>query len=245
MRPFATQLNQALASQRMNKIVYLILIQLLLFSINVEAQESICYGTTKNGSLKNGVKLPSSGVNFTSYGNLPELSGRTYVHSVVKNIVIESYKKLYKTNPNKKYKYAESGFKNGGKFRPHKTHQNGLSIDFMVPVLDKNNKSVYFPTNPFNKYGYNVNFDANGINENYKIDFDAIGAHIVALNEAAINNGVGIWRVIFAPELQGKLYATKYGKYIKKNIKIPTKKSWVRHDEHYHVDFKIKCKPEN
>jgi len=227
----------------MNKIIYLIFINIVFISFSVEAQESTCYGTTKNGRLENGVKLPSSGSNFISYGNVPALIGRTYVHSIVKKIIIESYKELNKKNPEKLYKYAESGFKKGGKFRPHKTHQNGLSIDFMVPVLDKNNKSVYFPTNAFNKYGYNVNFGINGKNENYKIDFEALGAHIVALNKVAKKNGVGLWRVIFAPELQGELYATKHGYYIKNNIKIPTKKSWVRHDEHYHVDFKVNCKP--
>ncbi|MDH5765520.1 MAG: replication initiation protein, partial [Gammaproteobacteria bacterium] len=28
----------------------------------------------------------------------------------------------------------------------------------------------------------------------------------------------------------------------KKNIQFSTKRSWVRHDEHYHVDFSIPCK---
>lgn len=227
----------------MKIVIYIATVNILLISFNAEAQESTCYGTTKNGRLEKGVKLPSSGSNFTSYGNVPELVGRTYVHSIVKKVVIESYKELSKSVPNKLFKYAETGFEKGGKFRPHKTHQNGLSIDFMVPVTDKNNKSVYFPTNALNKYGYNVNFNKNGKNKNFKIDFDSLAAHIVALNKAALNNGIELWRVIFAPDLQGKLYATKYGSYVKNNIKIPTKKSWVRHDEHFHVDFKVKCKP--
>ncbi len=168
--------------------------------------------------------------------------GRNYVHSLVKTIILESYDELSKSQPDKVFKYAETGFKNGGEFKPHKTHQNGLSVDFMVPVLDKNNKSVVLPTNLKNKYGYAIEFNKNGTNKHYKIDFKAMAAHILALDKAAKKYGVSLWRVIFAPDLQKQLYATQNGKTIKNTIKIPTKKSWVRHDEHYHVDFAIPCK---
>ena len=227
----------------MKNITWLTIIYIWLVSFNTEEKESTCYGTTKNGRLENGVKLPVSGKNFISYSNATELESRTYVHSIVKKVVIESYAELNKVNPKKLFKYAETGFKNGGKFSPHKTHQNGLSIDFMVPVLDKNNKPTYFLTVAENQYGYDVDFNEQGENENLKIDFESLGAHIVALHKASLNNNIELWRIIFAPDLQDELYDTKYGNYIKSNIKIPTKKSWVRHDEHFHVDFKIKCKP--
>jgi penicillin-insensitive murein endopeptidase len=99
------------------------------------------------------------------------------------------------------------------------------------------------PTNVFNKYGYNIEFDAEGNFEDYRIDFEALGAHIVALHKAALQRGFDLWRVIFDPRLQEKLFATNYGGYIKQHINIPTKKSWVRHDDHYHVDFSMDCQP--
>lgn len=213
-----------------------------MFSGFTHAIQSTCYGTTKKGKLENGVKLPGKGKNFISYGNFPELAGRTYVHSIVKDVVVEAYNKLYLSHPDKVFKYAETGFIEGGLFKPHKTHQNGLSIDFMVPVINTTGESLHFSTNAFNKYGYNVEFDKDGKFEEYKIDFEALGAHIVALHKASLNNKINVWRVLFAPDLQDKLYATKYGSYIKNNIHIPDKKSWVRHDEHYHVDFKVNCK---
>jgi penicillin-insensitive murein endopeptidase len=49
--------------------------------------------------------------------------------------------------------------------------------------------------------------------------------------------------VIFDPKLAGSLYKTSYGYYLKEKITIPLKKSWVRHDEHYHVDFALACRP--
>jgi len=50
----------------------------LLYVGEVVAIESTCFGTTKNGRLENGVQLPSKGVNFISYGTVPEIVGRTH-----------------------------------------------------------------------------------------------------------------------------------------------------------------------
>lgn len=215
---------------------------LTIFSSVMFATESICHGTTSNGRLENGVKLPHSGTNYTSYSSTAEFLGRTYVHSKVHDIIIASYQYLETIAPSKVYKYAESGFEEGGKFSPHKTHQNGLSVDFMVPVLDKNGKSVHLPTNPFNKFGYNIEFDQKGRYDEFTLDYEAMAAHIMSLHKVAGNEGVKIWRVIFDPKLQPFLFKTKYGNYLKKNIHFSQRRSWVRHDEHYHVDFIVKCK---
>jgi penicillin-insensitive murein endopeptidase len=178
-----------------------------------------------------------------SYGSVPELAGRTYVHRKVRDVIVSAYETLGKENAGKVFKYAESGSKLGGQFPPHKTHQNGLSVDFMVPVLDEKGNSVHLPTNPFNEYGYGIEFDEHGRFENYQIDYEALGAHIVALHRSAKSHGTGIWRVLFVPRLQPYLYKTKYGDYIRSNVTIPTKRSWRPHDEHIHVDFAIECRP--
>lgn len=140
------------------KILRSSMLILSLFSYAAIAEESTCYGTTSKGRLENGIELPSSGKNFVGYSDIARLAGRTYVHTQVKNIIINAYKSLETEQPNKVFKYAETGFEDGGQFKPHKTHRNGLSVDFMTPVKDESDRS------------------------------------------------------------------------------------WVRHDEHYHVDFKISCK---
>lgn len=202
---------------------------------------SVCYGTTSNGRLENGVKIPSSGANFESYSQLAGILGRTYVHSTVRDIILDAYSVLETTQPGKLYKFAESGFEDGGEFSPHKTHRNGLSVDFMVPVIDSNGQSVLLPTHAFNKWGYAIEFDTKGKVDDLSMDFTAMAAHIVALDQAARKKGVGLWRVIFDPELQPNLLKTEFGPYLKKHIQFSTRKSWVRHDEHYHVDFQIEC----
>ena len=207
------------------------------------AKQSTCYGTTKRGRIEDAVKLPDSGPNFVSYGNIPELAGRTYVHSKVRDVIVSAYESLEKEQPGKVFKYAETGTKLGGSFWPHKTHQNGLSVDLMVPVLDENGISVHLPTNPLNEYGYAIEFDEQGRYEGYRIDFDALGALIVALHKSASRHGIGLWRVLFVPNLQPYLYKTAYGDYIRANITIPSKRSWRPHDEHIHVDFVVKCLP--
>ena len=187
--------------------------------------------------------MPPSGPNFVSYGTAPKLAGRTYVHSTVRDVIIAAYRRLEREQPGKVFKYAETGFREGGEFKPHKTHRNGLSVDFMVSVTDSKGRSVHLPTHPLNRYGYDIEFDKNSQFEGYTIDYEALAGHIAALHKAAQEHGIGIWRVIFDPNLTPNLYRTKSGEYIKRNIEIPTKASWVRHDEHYHVDFKVECKP--
>lgn len=208
------------------------------------ASESVCYGTTSKGRLEGGVKLPAKGKNFVSYSKTAELLGRTYVHSTVKEIILMSYAQLEKEMPGKVFKYAETGFKGGGQFKPHKTHRNGLSADFMTPVIDKQGKSVHLPTHMFNKFGYSIEFDKQGVYGEFEIDYEALAAHVVSLHKSAVAKGVDLWRVIFDPELQPRLMDTKYGEYLKKNVQFSQKRSWVRHDEHYHVDFDIPCKSE-
>ena len=219
-----------------------ILLLLILSPSVILAKTSTCFGTTSNGRLTNGVQLPAEGENFTGYSTVARLAGRTYVHSEVKKIILQSYAALEKEHPDKVFKYAETGFAEGGEFKPHKTHRNGLSVDFMTPVKTSKGQSVHLPTHPLNRFGYNIEFDEAGRYDNLTIDYTAMAAHIVALHKAARANGYDLWRVIFDPKLQPNLFQTHYGEYLEDNIRFSVKRSWVRHDEHYHVDFTIPCK---
>lgn len=205
------------------------------------ATQSTCHGTTDRGRLDNGWQLPSSGDNFAAYSLLGVGAGRNYVHSMVHAIVVESYANLVKSSPGKYFVYGETGFKSGGKFSPHKTHQNGLSVDFFVPVVDEAGKSVPLPTSPLNKFGYNIEFTNQGKYDEYQIDFDAMADHLLELKKVADQHGVKIWRVIFDNELQKPLFASKKGPLLQSQLTFSTKKPWVRHDEHFHVDFVVPC----
>jgi len=220
----------------------LLTVFIISISLSLKSKPSQCYGSTSDGSIENTLQLPVEGENFVIYHSFGNVMGRNYVHSIVHRVILNSYAQLFKSRPNTKFKYAETGWKNGGGFKPHKTHQNGLSVDFMVPVINKEGNSDYFTTNIENKFGYDVEFDQQGAFQNFTIDFEAIAAHIVALDKAAKKLDVGVKRVIFAPELRRKLFNTSLGEYLKNNIVFMKNKAWVRHDEHYHIDFDISCK---
>lgn len=220
-----------------------LMVMLTLMPIYLLAAESECYGTTAHGYLKNGVQLPTSGNNFEGYSHIARVAGRTYVHSAVRDIMLVSYKNLETELPDKVFKYAETGFKEGGTFKPHKTHRNGLSVDFMVPVVNKKGISVHLPTHPLNRFGYDIEFNNQGEYEGFTIDYPAMAAHIKALHKAAKRQGQDIWRVIFDPSLQPHLFSTPSGAYLRAHLEFSKQRSWVRHDEHYHVDFSIPCKP--
>lgn len=223
------------------KLARYLLVLAIIISCKIYAVESVCYGTVADGRLEQAIKLPHSGNNFVSYSMIGDFLGRTYVHSAVRDIILNAYHKLEAERPDTVYKYAETGFREGGEFKPHKTHRNGLSVDFMVPVLNETGQSVYFPTVLSNKFGYGIEFDKSGRYKTYQIDFGSMAAHIVSLHKAAIHKGYNLKRVIFDPGLQPFLMETKYGNYLKKNIHFSISASWVRHDEHYHVDFDVPC----
>jgi penicillin-insensitive murein endopeptidase len=205
--------------------------------------ESTCFGTVAKGRLEGAVALPSSGPNFSSYSSLGELLGRTYVHSVVRDVVATAYKALESAAPGKVYVFAESGWKDGGRIGPHRTHQNGLSVDFMVPVVDKHGKSVPLPTGPLNKFGYDIEFDRNATFDGLTIDFAAIAEHLYQLHLAARAKGIDLALVIFDEPYLPRLFATEHGPYLKQHLKFLQGTPWVRHDEHYHVDFAVSCRP--
>lgn len=203
--------------------------------------ESICRGTTVDGSLEHGCRLPAGGENYSSYSTIGRLLQRTWVHCTVAAIVEDSYSAMAERRPETVFVYGETGWPSGGRFRPHKTHRYGLSVDFMVPVLDGEGRSVLLPTHVFNKWGYDLEFDGEGRAGDLRIDYEALAGHLLALDRAAREHGVGISRVIFDPALQPFLHDADAWPELRGRVKFSTRRSWVRHDEHYHVDFAVPC----
>ena len=65
---------------------------------------------------------------------------------------------------------------------------------------------------------------------------DALASH---LDRTARANGLRITRVILATDLQDDLIATEMGRRYAGRLAFSRKPSWVRHDDHYHVDFEL------
>lgn len=225
----------------MRRLIFLPFLLIAMASAN--AADSVCYGTPAHGRIERAAQLPASRSNFCAYSRVGVSLGRTYTHARVADAIIEAYASLARSAPAKRFVYGETGFAKGGPFKPHKTHQNGLSVDFMVPVINAKGRSVLLPGNAANRYGYDIEFDANARYRDLRIDFDALAEHLYALDRAGHRSGAPIGRVIFEPAYLPKLFATRRGPYLRRNISFVRGKVWWRHDEHYHVDFVAHCRP--
>lgn len=204
---------------------------------------SVSKGHISDGSISNSKRLPTSGENYETYSRLGSTIGRTCVHHAVRNTIVSAYDLLHETMPAITFVYGETGWCwGGGDFYPHHTHQNGLSVDFMVPVR-RSGESVAVPTSIIDGFGYLLEFNSEGKLEDYSVDFEAIAAHLLALENEGKKHGVKIKRIILAPGLQKKLFKSgKAGRMVKRRFKWNKKQAWVRHDDHYHVDFVVNDK---
>lgn len=201
---------------------------------------STCHGTVSKGSIEDSVQLPTEGANFSAYSALGAAMGRNYVHSEVSAIMLDAYAKLERTAPGSLYVYGETGFAHGGRIRPHRTHNNGLSVDFFVPVRDKTGKPARLPTPATQRFGYDIEFDKDAHYGEYSIDFAALAEHLVQLDQAARARGHGIALIILDTAYLPRLFDTPRGPALKQ-LNFMKGKPWVRHDEHYHIDFAVPC----
>ena len=202
---------------------------------------SVCTGTPANGTLRDAVSIPRHGENFSTYSTLGWLLGRQHVHSKVYATLIDAQHELARLRPEVHTVFAESGWPFGGRLRPHRTHRNGTSVDIMVPVL-RAGVPEPFPSSLFNGFGYAVEFDPQGSYRDYRIDYDAMAAQLLALQHAAGRNGIGIDVVIFDNSLQQQLWKARDGRQLQQAMRFARTPAWIRHDEHYHVNFRVPCR---
>jgi penicillin-insensitive murein DD-endopeptidase len=205
------------------------------------AGQSQCYGVPGKGRIEGAVQFPLQGENYTAYANDGFAVGRTHVHSTVAQIMQASYRALARSHPQKRFVIGEIGLPAGGRFPPHITHRNGLSVDFFMPVQDSQGRSVPVPTRRSNRYGYDLEFDERGRFGEYTIDFEAAAEHLYQLDVVAKAVNAGIQLVIFDPRYMTQLLATPRGEQVRK-LRFMKRPPHVRHDDHYHVDFAVSCR---
>jgi len=207
--------------------------------------ESTAHGTVSDGWLENGHIFPYRGNNWFYFDSLSYVKARAFSHSKVVATVLEAYSFLDTANAYPHvYGLMECSFKKGGKLWPHRTHQNGLSIDFMSPLRAKG--ELYFGHDHLGASHYFLDFDKDGVLKDHphiKIDFDCMAEHLLALDDACKNNGLRIKKVLLKIELKDDLFATEGGKELKRRgiyfAQSLTPTINALHDDHYHVDFEL------
>lgn len=205
---------------------------------------SVSKGTVSNGSLQNGKLIPYQGKNFAYFDSKSYLQGRGYLNNRVLDVILASYEELDTMHPGRKFFIMESANKNGGKLHPHRTHQNGLSVDLMMPKL-KNGKPNY-TLDTLGANHYFLDFDEQGRFKKDKsivIDFQLIVDHLLILQDLAAQHQMKISKVIIHTDYKGEIYSCANSEELKeKGIYIVRKLSPLinsLHDDHYHVDFEL------
>ena len=202
------------------------------------AEPAIAFGSGTCGRLQGGVALPCSGPNFEAFARTACATGRNYLHPLVRDTVLDAYAAVAAQHPGRAWQYGETGKRSGGRLWPHRTHQNGLAADFFMPVVNPRGEPDRVPISLFNKLGYGLEFDRKGTLGGLRIDWRALGDHLLALEAAGRARGVRIERIIITPDfhralLEGAPSVRRLAPLLMK------REAWVRHDEHYHVDFEI------
>jgi penicillin-insensitive murein endopeptidase len=203
---------------------------------------SISSGTVSNGKLENGKLVPYYGANFEYFDTTSYFEHRAYLHNKVLETILSTYKEFETLVPGKKFFLMECSNAHGGKMTPHYTHQNGLSIDFMSPLLKDGKPHSDLDTLGIDHYWMAFNNDGKYITDNsVTIDFNLIAQHVLLLESNAYKYGLKIAKVILKLELKDELFATEYGRklaeseiYFAKNL--PDNINEL-HDDHYHIDF--------
>lgn len=201
-------------------------------------------GAVSDGGLVNGKLVPFSGTNFRYFDTQSYLNGRAFVHHRVKESMLGAYGALAQQMPERKFVYMECSNKEGGKLFPHRTHQNGLSIDFMMPLVKDG--QPYYRLDSLGSGHYWLSFDNQGRysdDSTVVIDFETAARHILILEERARKNGLKISKVIIKIELKDELFAGPYGKKLKNSgiyvVQGLTPIVNAVHDDHYHIDFEL------
>ncbi|MBN1951334.1 MAG: hypothetical protein JW801_09015 [Bacteroidales bacterium] len=205
--------------------------------------ESRSEGTVGNGRLINGYKMPFRGGNFKYFSFTDYyLFGRCYLHSTLQKIVLESYRDMSMYYPDYRFRIMECSKRKGGRAIPHRTHQNGTSIDFMMPL--KKADKVISRYDRIGMWRYLMKFDHEGkkrFNKQIEIDFDKMALHILTLEKVSRKYGWMIAKVILETNLKDEIFASRYGKELRKSgiyfVRNLPKLINEAHDDHYHVDF--------
>ena len=122
---------------------------------------SIAYGSTSNGSLENAYQLDYRTPNAKYFSPISYyLMDNAFVNSKVYNTVFDAYKECESTCEGTKFRFMECSGEKGGRILIHRTHRNGLSVDFMVPKIKSGKQYKWYDR--LGLWHYLLNFDSNG-----------------------------------------------------------------------------------
>ncbi len=205
---------------------------------------SVSVGTVSQGRLKHGKLIPFFGPNFQYFDRDSYLAGRAFLNGALKNTLLDSYDSLFQVFPARLFRIMECSNEEGGELFPHRTHQNGMSVDLMMPLIQNN--EPYYGLDDLGAEHYGLSFDDQGRydkDERITIDFNLVALELLIIDYFAKRNGIRLSKVIIKIELKDELFATPFGQVLKgQKIYVVQGLSPIineLHDDHFHLDFEF------
>lgn len=207
---------------------------LLLFD---STQPSISYGSPGNGSIEHSRRLDYKKHNYITYSFAGFMAGRTYVHENLQKALYDCYKVLEDKFDDRIFVIGETGSRVGGPISFHKEKQNGLQVDFLVPLLE--NGEPYTAQSISNYWNYGLEIDENGSLEGLSVDYAAMASHMATLQASCMKHGLTIKRIEMHPSLKKGLLGKDVANLLKNIVGKGVKKDGKSSPAYYTVTFEI------
>lgn len=126
-----------------------------------------------------------------------------------------------------RWRVAETGWRPGGWFPPHLTHQDGLSVDIMTPL-----DAGRIPSWPQQQLGYGVDLAGDGSLGGQTADFERLARLFDALCAQAPKHGLVARRFVVWRPWHGKVRGN-----MRSTCRNNLADASLPHDDHVHVTF--------
>lgn len=191
------------------------------------------HGLAVSGGLSGGRSLAPAGSDHRTASPLLAAAGRQYVHPDVAALLDEAFAAERENHarragvPGSSWRVAETGWRPGGWFPPHLTHQDGLSVDVVTPLTDGR-----IPTGLLSGFGYAVEFTPDGlvVGGEGTADLHRLARFFDAVCRSAPSHGLAVRQlIVWGPwhgVLRGKMRSTCRSALV--DAALP-------HDDHVHL----------
>lgn len=108
------------------------------------------------------------------------MARRASLNGAVKNTLLEAYDSLFRPLPKRFFRIMECSNEEGGELFPHKTYQNGMSVDLMMPLVQDN--QPYYELDDLGADHYWLSFDDQGRYDNdtsVRFDFNLVALELL------------------------------------------------------------------
>jgi len=191
------------------------------------------HGLAVAGGLSGGAAFPPGSDDSRTQSYALAAVGRQYVHPSLAQSLAGAFAEERSALARRRgmsmtrWRVAETGWRTGGWFPPHLTHQSGLSVDIVTPLTTSR-----LPSSPASQLGYGVQLDPAGIYEGRSVDFERLAKLFDALCTQAPKHGLVARRFVVWEPWQGRIRGR-----MRSGCRTRLADASLPHDDHVHVTF--------